>query len=769
MMKFTAALFSALLLPASCFAGLSSIWRHSAKIKRDGFLTDSFAVQGISTNMAVRQVPGDGNCLFHAISACLDHACNGTHPSLDLSELMPKSAALRKVAVDYLVENLKKTLYLEKEESVPVYELLSVVAAQYNMTAEHYCEVMRQSSVWGGGPEIVALSNALCRPIHVYELASNGVSFCFRRMACFGSPSFDDKQAIHILSADSRFPNLKPGRQLANGNHFLALFPCPETVSSSGPSGAGLGGGGPGSLRGSAAEASAIGVGGKKPGRFRRMLSSVLTCSCLSSRREAKNGAADRGGAAAEDAPGAVDAGGNAQKGAYPRGAMDEGSPAVAGVGGQWQGGAESDKDMRFGPGRGRGRGRLKRSPKRGAVGGTMGAEGPGSRRDRRYARTARDRVGRRGGISVPDLIVAAAVVLGAAVFVCCCLRCCRKRPEEPTISETFKWPSSSKFLKEVDPAHPPEMTVEKYVDPIRTEAIPIDSETHWTVVYQPNSDRKEVKQRMYLRFRDGAVYGVGFEDVRRLCKISGKYKLNKGNNQIGLAMTCRFSNERDTVMFHGWGNGTGLVGNCYVREVDQFSMLSSVPGLRTSSLASIKYKASFLMLKMAGMGDPQLRARLHMRRVHKWAGHLFPDDSVPLPESPLRSPGAARDQFASSENAETYTHVEGAGSGAAGRTSRSPPASSRKPHKGSFSVGGGKKKFLGVFSSFRRKRPATSPTSSPSSPSNELPPWVRQPSDVGRPTPNDGRGRGQTSGSRRPPTEQRPIDALNYLQVEGP
>lgn len=45
------------------------------------------------------------------------------------------------VAVDYLVDNLKNSLYLEKEETVPVYELLSVVAAQYNMTAEHYCEV----------------------------------------------------------------------------------------------------------------------------------------------------------------------------------------------------------------------------------------------------------------------------------------------------------------------------------------------------------------------------------------------------------------------------------------------------------------------------------------------------------------------------------------------------------------------------------------------------------------------------------------------------
>lgn len=53
-------------------------------------------------------------------------------------DLLPQRT---QVAVDYLVDNLKKTLYLEKEESVPVYELLSVVAAQYNMTAEHYCEV----------------------------------------------------------------------------------------------------------------------------------------------------------------------------------------------------------------------------------------------------------------------------------------------------------------------------------------------------------------------------------------------------------------------------------------------------------------------------------------------------------------------------------------------------------------------------------------------------------------------------------------------------
>ena len=40
------------------------------------------------------------------------------------------------------------------------------------------------------------------------------------------------------------------------------------------------------------------------------------------------------------------------------------------------------------------------------------------------------------------------------------------------------------------------------------------------------------------------------------------------------------------------------------------------------------KSKGSFLFLKMDSMGDPALRLRLHSRRVHKWAGKLFPDDS---------------------------------------------------------------------------------------------------------------------------------------------
>jgi len=196
---------------------------------------------------------------------------------------------LRSAAVDILSRNPRKLLFLQGNEYLRAKDLVSAAAAQYGMTGKEYCEQMRKDSYWGGGPEIVALCNFLRRPIHVYELccdeeeeeidmemdedceedvqsgafsgsSSGGGSkdgmdavvdtqgvktrrssrrssshskrpseyntqFQLRRMACFGSPKFDRREALHILSADSRFPDIEPGKQLASGNHFLALFP----------------------------------------------------------------------------------------------------------------------------------------------------------------------------------------------------------------------------------------------------------------------------------------------------------------------------------------------------------------------------------------------------------------------------------------------------------------------------------------------------------------------------------------------------------------
>lgn len=234
-------------------------WNPSHRICNQGFLKSSYTrVPGfweqdinfrtsisLKAPCVIRQVPGDGNCLFHSISVGLCHALMQEHWDMNsadsLKELYQHSDSLRQKAVDFL-RDPNRRLFLQGNDFVKSRELVEVAAQQYGLTADEYCRDMQQQSVWGGGPEIVALSNVLKRPIHVYELTNTtkpgvissssdenheeGQIFVLRRMACFGSPRFDRcRPALHILSADSRFPDIRPGQQLIEGNHFLAVFP----------------------------------------------------------------------------------------------------------------------------------------------------------------------------------------------------------------------------------------------------------------------------------------------------------------------------------------------------------------------------------------------------------------------------------------------------------------------------------------------------------------------------------------------------------------
>lgn len=143
----------------------------------------------------------------------------------EIHELFEYSQSLRQSAVDCLADGSRK-LFVQNGEWLTSKELVDIAAEQYDMTGQEYCQAMRDEAVWGGGPEIVALSNVLRRPIHVYELCTlNKQSFTLRRMACFGSPKYDSACALHVLSADSRFPDIAPGKQNPVGNHFLAVFP----------------------------------------------------------------------------------------------------------------------------------------------------------------------------------------------------------------------------------------------------------------------------------------------------------------------------------------------------------------------------------------------------------------------------------------------------------------------------------------------------------------------------------------------------------------
>lgn len=273
-------------------------WNPSPKIDPSGFLSETYSrlpgeweplanIRGkhgprnlrryeqlLEKPMLIRQVPGDGNCLFHSIAACLHYEdANGKcHLPMDsyecIGKLRGKSLQLRNNAVDILqnVVESRRKLFLQGEEYLESHELLGAAAAQFDLEGEEYCELMRKESYWGGGPEIVALCNYLQRPIHIYELipadeASNNqakinnsnnqghntkktsTQFTLRRMACFGSPKFDRREPLHILSADSRFPDIEPRRIRKVGNHFLALFPVASTVGTS------VGGEGGGGLR----------------------------------------------------------------------------------------------------------------------------------------------------------------------------------------------------------------------------------------------------------------------------------------------------------------------------------------------------------------------------------------------------------------------------------------------------------------------------------------------------------------------------------------
>ena len=147
------------------------------------------------------------------------------------SSLSERVKALRALAVKTLTDDPNRTLHLEGNQVITTSELVDAAAEQYGVTAEDYCSSMRQAGVWGGGPEILALANALERPIHVFEpvAACNGTEFRLQLCGAFGSPAFDQLgKAVCIVAADDRFPNCKPTevkRHGEGGNHFLALLP----------------------------------------------------------------------------------------------------------------------------------------------------------------------------------------------------------------------------------------------------------------------------------------------------------------------------------------------------------------------------------------------------------------------------------------------------------------------------------------------------------------------------------------------------------------
>jgi len=209
-------------------------------LSRRGFFPEVFK-EGDPSNMSgasasdaafhIQQVQGTGDCLFHSIAIGMAFADEQCHLDMYDASLSRRVRDLRELAVDTLIADPNRTLHLEGDQTIDIHELVSAAAEQYDMTPEAYCSSMRKAGVWGGGPEILALANALQRPIHVFEpvAACNGTEFRLQLCGAFGSPKFDESGTrVCIIAADDRFPNCKPTevrRHGEGGNHFLALLP----------------------------------------------------------------------------------------------------------------------------------------------------------------------------------------------------------------------------------------------------------------------------------------------------------------------------------------------------------------------------------------------------------------------------------------------------------------------------------------------------------------------------------------------------------------
>ncbi len=156
----------------------------------------------------LRNVPGNGDCVFHAVLNSVFISMGMLNPDSELfSSNVPMSfmaGEVRNVVANYL-SSPEGTLYVNdkpRKRIVRCQDLLRTAAKSEGLTTEEYlCKLRlpgRQGGLYGGSPELTVLSNILRRPISIYHLRQNhslddyNNSCEIQRMGIFGAGLFED-------------------------------------------------------------------------------------------------------------------------------------------------------------------------------------------------------------------------------------------------------------------------------------------------------------------------------------------------------------------------------------------------------------------------------------------------------------------------------------------------------------------------------------------------------------------------------------------------
>ena len=155
----------------------------------------------------LRNVPGDGDCVFHAILSSVFISMGMLNPDAAFitNSLMSSMVyEMRNVVANFLTSP-DGTLYVNnkpRKRLVLCRDLLMSAAKSEGLTTDEYLTRLRlpgrMGGLYGGGPELTVLSNILRRPISIYHLRSSQShdrieSTCkIDRVGVFGEGLYED-------------------------------------------------------------------------------------------------------------------------------------------------------------------------------------------------------------------------------------------------------------------------------------------------------------------------------------------------------------------------------------------------------------------------------------------------------------------------------------------------------------------------------------------------------------------------------------------------
>lgn len=162
-----------------------------------------------SQYFVLRNVPGDGDCVFYAVLESVFISMGMLNPDASSSlnnSVSSMALEMRKVVANFL-SSPDGTLYVSnkpRKRIVRCRDLLESAAKNEGLLAEEYLTKLRQpgkqGGLYGGGPELTVLSNILRRPISIFHINSiqspshgtGGKSCELQRMGVFGEGLFED-------------------------------------------------------------------------------------------------------------------------------------------------------------------------------------------------------------------------------------------------------------------------------------------------------------------------------------------------------------------------------------------------------------------------------------------------------------------------------------------------------------------------------------------------------------------------------------------------